>query len=152
MAANTYPDPRVARLVNEFAVPVQFNVAEDPGARARYHGYWTPCMSYQDADGAEYRKSFGSLNAEQFLAEFSLARGLRFVNSGRFEEGVDPLEQALTYTETVPLRHAENLYWLAVARFEASGRVEDLLGGWEQVQRLHPDTEWDSKTRLLIFD
>jgi len=150
MAANTYPDPRVSRLINEFAVPVQFNVKEDPGARARYHGYWTPCISYQDVDGAEYRRSFGPLNSEQLLAELSLARGLRFVHSGRFEEGIEALEVALTYTEAVPPRHAENLYWLAAARYESSGEVKDLLDGWEDVRRLHPDTEWDSKTRLLL--
>ena len=153
MAANTYPDPRVSRFINEFMVPVQFNVKEDPGAWARYHGYWTPCIILQDVDDVEYRRSVGPLDAEQFLAEFALGRGLRYVNSGHFDKGAAILEEALQYTQSVPLRHAENLYWLAVARFEApGGDLQDLLDTWEQLRTQHPGTEWDSKTRLLILD
>ena len=152
MAANTYPDPRVSRFINLHTIPVQFNVKEDPGAWARYHCYWTPCIIYQDVDGAEYRRSVGPLNVDQLLAELALARGLRYVNSGRFDKGIETLEEAVRYTEAVPLRHAENLYWLAVARFESTGELQDLLSTWEELRSRYPNTEWDSKTRLLVFD
>ncbi len=53
MKEHTFPDPRVTRMINEFVVPVQFNVVEDPGAMRRFHSHWTPCAMLQDSDGSE---------------------------------------------------------------------------------------------------
>ncbi len=150
MAANTYPDPRVSRYINEHTIPVQFNVKDDPGARDRYHSYWTPCTIYQDSDGVEYRRTFGSLGPDQLLAELALGRAFRYLNSSQFDEAVEAFEEALEYTEPVPLRHAENLYFLAVANYRATDEVDELLDGWEEVKAQHPGTEWDSRTRLIL--
>ena len=152
MAEKTYPDPRVTRFINEVAVPVQFNVKEDPGAHLRYHAFWTPCLMLQDVDGSEHRRSIGPLDPEQFLAEFALAHGLRFLNTGNFGRAVEVLEGALEHTSRISMRHAENLYFLAAAKFELSGNLQDLLGTWEMLRSEHPDTEWAVKTHQLVLD
>ena len=152
MAERTYPDPRVTRFVNEIAVGVRFNVKEDPGAQLRYHAFWTPCLMLQDVEGNEHRRSVGSLNPEQFLAEFALAYGLRFLNTGHFGKAVEALEDALDHTARVEVRHAENLYFLAVAEFELSGNAQELLGMWEKLRLEHPETEWAAKSQQVVMD
>ena len=152
MGANTYPDPRVSRFINEHTVPVQFNVKEDIGAPARYHAQWTPALFYQDVEGNEFRRSFGSLNADQFLGEFSLALAYRFYHSTRFDKSVELFERALDYTKFDPVLHAENLYWIGPAKYEGSGSVDDLMAGWKKLQQTYPDSEWAKKSVQLKFD
>jgi tetratricopeptide (TPR) repeat protein len=152
MEANTFPDPRVSRFINEHTVPVQFNVKDDPGAWARYHSFWTPTVILRDVDDAEYRRSVGPLNSDQFLAEFSLGYALRFFNSGQFEKSIQELESSLEYTHAWPSRHAENLYMLAAARYEASGKDEDLMSTWEELRSKYPDSSWACKSRQLKLD
>jgi len=152
MSAHTYPDPRVARFVSEIAVPVQYNVSHDPGAQIRYHAYWTPCISLQDVEGREYRRSFGCLDVEAFLAEFALARGLRYLHSGSFGRSVELLEEALGYTERDDLRHSENRYWLAVANYRLSGNADDLEAGWVTLRAEHPESDWTRKCDFLFAD
>jgi len=152
MEANTFPDPRVSRFINEHMIPLQFNVKEDPGAWLRYHAFWTPAAMLQDADGAEYRRSTGSLNPEQFLAEFSLGHALRFFNSGRFERSITEFENALEYTRAWPSRHAENLYMLGAAKYEASEDWQGLLDIWKELRAKYPNSSWTCKSRQLILE
>ena len=152
MAAKTYPAPRVSRMINELTVPVQFDVKQDPGAFLRYHSFWTPTVVLQDVEGGEYRRSVGPLNAEQFLAELALGYGLRWFNAGRFERSVEELEKALEYTQHWPIRHAENLYYLAAARYEATEDIEKLTSTWKEMQARYPGSEWDLKSRQLLVE
>lgn len=152
MGANTYPDPRVSRFINEYTIPVQFNVKEDVGAPIRYHAHWTPAIMFQDADGNEFRRSFGPLNPDQFLAEFWLALGLRYYHSGQFDKSAEIFEQALEYTKSDPIRHAENLYWIGPAKYEGSGSVDDLMAGFKKVQEMYPGSDWAKKTTQLKTD
>lgn len=153
MGANTYPDPRVSRFINEHTVPVQLNVKEDVGAPFRFHAQWTPAIMYQDVDGNEFRRSFGSLNADQFLAEFSLARAHRHYHSGQFDKSVELFEQALEYTKFDPMRHAENLYWIGPAKYEGStGTADDLMAGLAKLQETYPDSDWAKRSVQLKFD
>lgn len=153
MGANTYPDPRVSRFINEHTIPVQFNVKEDVGAPFRYHAHWTPAVMWQDVEGNEYRRSYGSLNPDQFLAEFALARALRFYHGGQFDRSVELFEQALEHTEHDPVRHAENLYWIAAAKYESStGTADDLMAGWKKLQDAHPDSDWAKRSLQLKFE
>lgn len=152
MGANTYPDPRVSRFINEYTIPVQFNVKEDVGAQSRFHAHWTPALVFQDVDGIEYRRSFGSLNADQFLAEFWLARGLRYYHSGQFDKATEIFEEALEHTKFDPLRHSENLYWIGPAKYEGSGSLDDLINGFKKVQEAYPGSDWAKKTVQLKMD
>lgn len=152
MEAYTYPDPRVSRFINQHTVPVQFNVKEDVAAPMRHHARWTPAIMYQDVEGNEYRRSFGPLNADQFLAEFSLAHALRAYHSGHFDKSVELFEEALEFTKSDPLRHPENLYWIGPAKYEGSGSVEDLMAGFKVLQEAYPDSDWTKKSRQLKVD
>lgn len=152
MEAYTFPDPRVSRFINEHMIPVQFNVKEDVGAPQRYHAHWTPASMYQDVEGSEYRRSYGSLNPEQFLAEYWLAHGLRFYHSGQYDKSAEVFEQALAFTNTDPFRHAENLYWIGPAKYEGSGDEDDLLDGFKRLQETYPDSDWTKRSRQLKID
>ena len=148
MAERTYPDPRVTRFINERFVPVQFNVVENPGAQLRFHAFWTPCIMLQDVEGNEHRRSYGSLLPDQFLAELSLAHGLRFLHTGHFGKALDLLEAATEFTEADPYRHPENLYWLGVARYRVSGNAKDLDLGWDELIERHLDSDWAIRANL----
>lgn len=149
MEANTFPDPRVSRFINQNFVAVQFNVKEDTTAPFRFHAQWTPASMYQDVDGFEYRRSYGSLDADQFLAEYWLAHGLRLYHSGQFDKAAEVFEQALEYTKPSPMRHAENLYWIGPAKYEGSGTEDDLLAGFKRLQETYPDSDWAKRSRNL---
>jgi hypothetical protein len=97
----------------------------------------------------EDRRSIGALAPEQVIAERALGYGLRWLNSAQFERSLQELEKSLQYTEPWPIRHAENLYYLAVARYRVSNGASDLLSGWEELQAMYPGTEWDLKSRQL---
>lgn len=152
MATYTYPDPRVSRFINHKMIPVQFNVKEDVGAPFRYHAQWTPVAMYQDVEGSEFRRSYGPLNADQFLAEFALAHALRYYHSGQFDKSARLFEEALEYTQSDPFRHAENLYWIGPAKYEGSGTVDDLMSGFRKLQDTYPDSDWAKKSRQLLRD
>lgn len=152
MEAYTFTDPRVSRFINEHFVPVQFNVKEDVGAPLRFHAQWTPASMYQDVDGVEYRRSYGPLNPDQFLAEYWLAHGLRFFHSGQFEKAVEVFQQALEYTKNDPWRHPENLYWIGPAKYEASEDVDALMAGFKKLQETYPDSDWAKKSMQLKMD
>lgn len=152
MGAYTYPDPRVSRYINQFTIPVQFNVKQDVGAKSRYHAEWTPAIIYQDVEGNEFRRSFGPLNPDQFLAELSLAHALRFYHSGQFEKSVELFEHALEHTKTDPMRHAENLYWIGPAKYESSDDVDQLMAGFRKLQETYPDSDWAKKSKQLKLD
>ncbi|NLN76778.1 MAG: hypothetical protein GX139_10775 [Armatimonadetes bacterium] len=149
MEAYTYPDPRVSRLINQHVVAVQINVKENPDAPARYHAQWTPAIMYQDATGREFRRSFGPLNADQFLAEFAMAHALRHYHDSHFEKSIALLENALEYTKIDPERHAENLYWIGPAKYEHSGDVDELIAGFKVLQRTYSNSDWAKRSRQL---
>ena len=148
MAERTYPDPRVTRFISERFVPVQFNVVENPGAQLRFRSFWTPCIMLQDVEGNEHRRSYGSLLPEQFLAELSLAHGLRFLHTGHFAKALELLEAATEFTAPNAFRHAENMYWLAVARYRVSGNAHDLDIGWDELIERYPDSDWTIRADL----
>jgi len=152
MEANTFPDPRVSRFINEHMIPVQFNVKEDTTAPHRFHAQWTPASMLQDVEGVEYRRSYGPLNPDQFLAEYWLGLGSRYFHSGQFDKATEIFEKALEYTRNDPYRHPENLYWIGPAKYEGSGDVDDLMEGFRKLQEAYPDSDWTKKSRQLKLD
>lgn len=152
MEANTFTDPRVSRFIDQHMIPVQFNVKEDVGAPGRFHAQWTPASMCQDVDGNEFRRAYGSLNPDQFIAEYWLALGLRFYHSSQFDKSVEIFEQALEYTKIDPVRHAENLYWIGPAKYEGSGTADDLLAGFRILQDAYPDSDWAKRSKQLKID
>ncbi len=146
----TYADPHVAAFVNEFTIPVEFSVAEDPGAQIRFRSFWTPTAIYCDSDGHEHRRTYGCLDPTRFLAEFWLARGLRFLQTGHFRQASEVFDEAIRHTSADPDAHAENLYWIAVARYRSTGSVHELESEWRILRGEHPDSSWTRKTDFFF--
>jgi hypothetical protein len=67
MGAVTYQNPEVERYSEDSFIPVQYNVAEDKNAVDQFNSSWTPTIVIQDADGREYRRSFGYLDPRRPL-------------------------------------------------------------------------------------
>jgi len=146
MRASTYADPRVVGFIGAFVVPVEFNLAEDPGAQIRFRTLWTPTVIYLDRDGNEHRRSYGCLDPARFVAEFTLARGLRFFHTGHFRQAMEVLEEAMELTTIEPALRAESLYWLGVAHYRVTGNAHDLESHWRTLRHDHPDSPWARKT------
>ncbi|MCE5200521.1 MAG: thioredoxin family protein [Armatimonadota bacterium] len=146
MQEHTYTDPRVHRFVDEFVIPVRFDLKEDPGALIRYHAFWTPCIILSDIDDNEHRRSYGVLSVEQFLAEFWVGYGLLLLNTRRVNEAIDVLERARIYTAVDSVRNAENHYWLGVAKYQVTGDIKELEYEWQKLRADHPSSDWARKT------
>lgn len=151
MRATTYNDTRVESFIDSNFVGVRLDSLVDPILCLRFHSVWTPCIILQDVNDQEYRRSYGVLSAEQFLAEFSLAHGLRLLHSGQYNIAIEVLESAIKYTGVDPLRNAENHYWLGVAKFLATKDKEELEYEWQKLRVEHPSSDWARKTDYYQF-
>lgn len=146
----TYANPRVHSLVEEISVPVRVDTSVDPGALRRYHSFWTPCILLRDPDGTEYRRSYGALDVDHFLSEFSIGDALRYLDHGRYEQAVLLLRKSMTYTSRTRALHPESLYWLGVAQYKLTGDVDALEEEWRSLRMQHPESTWTRKSDFLF--
>src|SRR5437588_12135466 len=111
MGAVTYPNPQVERFVEQHFVPVQFNVAEQPGVMEQFNSTWTPTLIVQDTDGKEHRRSHGYLDAQRFLGEMALAWLQAAIDRGDFAAARDRVPEVLDRTWGDLEREPEARYW-----------------------------------------
>lgn len=149
MGAVTYPHPEVERYLAQHFVPLQCNVVEQPGAIDRFNSAWTPTLIVQDADGREYRRSFGYHDPARFLAEMSLARLLESIHRRNLHAMQGRANEALTLTKGDPVREPEALYWASVAAYKATKNVEKLLEGWSRLLDQFPESDWAKKAEFI---
>jgi hypothetical protein len=149
MGAVTYPDPEVERYIHDHFVPVQCNVVEQPEAMDRFHTPWTPTLIVQDADGREYRRSQGYLDAGRFLGEMALARLKEAIDRRDFRTAQERSPEALQRTDGDPSRHPEACYWSAVAAYKATNDASHLLAGWNRLLEEFPESEWARKVEFI---
>lgn len=149
MGAVTYPDPRVQEEINKHFVPVQFNVVEQPDVMDRFNTPWTPTLIIQDAEGREYRRSQGYLDAARFIAEVALARLVSAIDRRDYQEAVARIDEVIDRTQGDPAREPEALYWAAVARYKASDDPSRLVEGWNTLLDRFPDSEWARKASFI---
>src|SRR5438094_509786 len=63
MGAVTYPNPAVERYSEQYFIPVQFNVVDEPEVLTQFDTPWTPTAIVQDAEGREARRSNAYVDA-----------------------------------------------------------------------------------------
>jgi TolA-binding protein len=149
MGAVTYPNPEVEKFIHENFVPVQFNVAEDPGAMERFNSIWTPTIIVQDAEGKEHRRTQGYLDPPRFLAEMSLARVQAALDQQNFAVAEKNADEARGFTRGDPNREPEALYWHAVAKYKRDDDKNALSQGWNQLLDRFPQSEWAKKAEFI---
>jgi len=151
MGAVTYPNPEVARYLNEHFVPVQFNVVEQPDVMKRFNTPWTPTLIVLDADGKEHRRSQGYLDAQRMLGELSLARLQAAIDRQEFQEAPRLAEEAQRLTAGDADREPEALYWGSVAAYKATGKPDGLVQGWNNLLDRFPQSDWAKKAEFIRY-
>lgn len=149
MGAVTYPNPEVARYIDQHFIPVQFNVVEQPEVIDRFNSAWTPTLIVQDADGREYRRSLGYLDPARFLGEMALARLLQSVHRRDLPAANERGKEALERTKGDPAREPEALYFASVAAYKAANDADKLVEGWNSLMDRFPESDWAKKAEFI---
>lgn len=149
MGAVTYPDPEVARMIEEHFVPVQFNVVDQPEMMERFNAPWTPTLIVQDAEGKEHRRSTGYLDPKRFVAEMALARLMAAVDRRDFRTAAALAGPAQRMTQGDPEREPEALYWSSVTAYKDTNDASLLLAGWNRLLDTFPQSEWAHKAEFI---
>ena len=149
MGAGTYPDPEVARFIEEHFIPVQFNVIEQPEVMDQFGTPWTPTLIVQDAEGREHRRTQGYLDPRRFLGEMSLAWLKDAIDRRDFEAAQARTAEALEQTKGDPAREPEALYWASVASYKATNDSAPLIQGWNSLMDRFPDSEWAKRVEFI---
>jgi hypothetical protein len=149
MGAVTYPDPKVERYIEEYFIPVQFNVVEQPEVMDRFNTPWTPTLIVQDVEGREHRRSQGYFDPRRFLGEMALARLLAALNRRDFTTARERSAETLDLTRGDPAREPEAIYWTAVAAYKASEDAQQLLQGWNRLLDQFPESDWARRVEFI---
>lgn len=149
MGAVTYPNPEVERYIESSFVPVQYNVVEHPAAADQFNSAWTPTIIVQDAEGREYRRSFGYLDPRRFLGEVALARLHRSIHRHDLRDAIERVRDALAHTKGDAAREPEVLYLGAVVAYKSTGNAEQLAEGWDRLFKEFPESDWAKKTEFI---
>ncbi len=149
MGAVTYPNVEVERYIHTHFVPAQFNVVERPAVIEEFNAAWTPTILIRDADGRDYRRSFGYLDPQRFLGELALARLHECVHRQNASIANERSREALERTAGDPAREPEAMYFAAVAAYKATHDGAKLKDGWEKLLDRYPNDDWSKKVEFI---
>lgn len=145
----TYPDEGVARFVIDAFVPVKVMVREHPLLVEQFKVRWTPTLVVGDAEGEEHDRWVGYLPPGEFLPRLRLARARVAFNLGAFEEAARRFGEIIEQ-HPASLVAPEAQYWLSVSRYKATGRPEELRGGWRALWEKYPKSEWATRVSFMF--
>lgn len=142
----TYSESAVVETINRLVVPLQVVVTESSAAPLiqRFRQAWTPDLHLLGPDAFDYDHWNGYLPPFEFLPRL-------LVGAAQARLRMNDLVSAASLEEEVirrfPTSHVapEAVYFLAVARYKASHKTDDLLGVWQYLQRRYPDSIWRLK-------
>jgi hypothetical protein len=149
MGAVTYPNADVRRDVEEHFIPVQLNVQDDPGVIDEFNSAWTPTVLVQDAEGREFRRSFGYLDADRLRGELALGRLHQAIHRRDIDRARERAGEALDRTKGDAVREPEARYFAAVATYEATKDVNQLKEDWNRLLDDFPENDWAKKAEFI---
>jgi hypothetical protein len=149
MGAVTYPNPDVERYLQQYFVPVQYNVVEQPNVMEQFNTPWTPTLIVQDPEGREHRRSQGYLDPKRMLAELSLARLKDAIDRQDFKAASERSREALELTKGDPEREPEAQYWTSVAAYKATNDSNNLVQGWNRLLDEFPQSDWAKRAEFI---
>jgi hypothetical protein len=142
----TYPQPPVAQLVTEYAIPVQFDnsKSENNPLLHRIHHIWTPDIHILNAKGDELYRWDGFLPPPEFMARALCGFGMAFLRSKRFDRAEAAYADVLTRFSTA-YAAPEAQYYLGVSRYRKDPQSDELLTQWANLRSRYPQSEYRVK-------
>lgn len=147
MDAVTYPHPRVREALASM-VPVKVSFTQQSEVAGALGAVWTPTFQFRTPDDRLVRASTGYLEPEAFLVELALGEAMVAFAERRYADAEAACLRAAREAAVSP-QTPEALYWLAVARYRATGRGEALKEGWNELLDRYPGTLWAMKASFI---
>lgn len=148
----TYPDATVQQALGDDVIPLEFNIAEPDdqtkNLMRRFRQLWTPTLIFLDHHEIELRRQVGFVPPADFVADVSMAIGIRHLYHARFDE-------AFKQFRAVHERHrdqdagAEGLFWAGVAALRRDGNADELLVQWRELKAQYPNSTWWTKASFI---
>lgn len=138
----TYPEPAVEAAISQ-VVPLQMNVKEEATKPVieRIRHVWTPDIRLIGPDSFDYGGWNGYLPPFEYIPQLLVTRAMATLRQHQFEAAATLYEDVLKRYPT-SFAAPEALYFLGVARYEASGEGGDLTRPWHQLQSRYPASNW----------
>ena len=143
----TYPDPRVAQLVQDHFVPLKVNVKQDPRLAEEYRVNWTPAVLIADEQGKDHYRYEGYFAPEGFMAQLSLGLGRLWLDRRQLARARERFEE-VSRPHAGSEAGAEALYWLGVVSYKESQDPAQLRPSWQKLVQEYPDSEWARRAQV----
>lgn len=137
----TYPDLYVSSLINEYFVPVQINVAKEARLVDKYRAIWTPNLNILDSEERMAYHVEGWLPASEFSAMLLLSLGHYAILHKRYANATPFLQEVMDKFPSTTFA-PEALYYVGVAKYMATHKVDELVNAWKQLQVRYPSSSW----------
>jgi thioredoxin-related protein len=151
MDAVTYPDPKVARTIDEFFVPVKLVITKDEkhikDATEEFALIWTPTIVMLDDQRREIRRTVGWLPPEKFVPELLLGFGQYKILREEFSIAAEVFRRVADESQSE--HAAEAQYWLAIAEFKEKGDADPLIAGWHQLRDQQGNSDWWTRASFI---
>ena len=146
-----YPDPDIARLVNEAFVPVRVHVKDDKQEfqrlGERFDAQWTPTTLVIDPPGVERHRVEGFLPKADFRSQLELGLAKGAFGRHDFEEAARRFEEVLRkYPQSDAAPEAQ--YWAGVSRYKSSGDPAALGETARRFTQSYADSTWAKKASV----
>lgn len=128
---------------------MQLNVQDDPGVIDEFNSAWAPTVLVQDAEGREFRRSFGYLDAGRFVGELALGRLHQTIHRRDTGRAPERATEALDRTKGDPAREPEARYFAAAAMYKSTKDVSQLKEGWNRLLDDFPENDWAKKAEFI---
>ena len=146
-----WPDPRVAKFVEENFIPARVHVRDDSALfqkyGEKYDAQWTPTVLELDADGVERHRVEGFLPTGDFLPQLMLGRAQMAFAAGQWEEAERRFREVV---DEFPESDAapEALYWAGVAPYKATHDPSSLGATAQAFKDRYRDSSWAKKASI----
>ena len=152
LAAVTYRDTGVQRLLDQSFVCIKYNTKEPNESFKRLNGsfghVWHPDLIVATEHLHEVRRVIGYLPPSDFMAQLLVGLGLGHLHATRYVD-------ALATFDRVVDEHAdagaapEAMYWSGVAAYRAGGGLDALTARWRAIPDRYPTSEWVRRADCL---
>ena len=146
-----WPDPRVAKFVEENFLPARVHVRDDSALfqkyGEKYNAQWTPTVLELDANGEERHRVEGFLPTEDFLAQLMLGLAHAAFKREAWDEAERRFREVV---ERYPRSEAapEALYWAGAARYKGTHDAAALTETARAFGEQYRDTPWATRASV----
>ncbi|MGH9373051.1 MAG: thioredoxin fold domain-containing protein [Vicinamibacterales bacterium] len=151
MDAEVYPQPHIAKLIQDRFVPVRVHVKDDREAFKRlgekFNAQWTPTILIVDPPGTERHRIEGALPADEFASQLDLGLAKSAFARGQFadaERAYAAIIEKYPNTDAAP----EAQYWAGVSRYKGTGDAGALAETARRFGELYKDSAWARKASV----